>query len=233
MTPRPGPTPTSATSASRCSPTAGTCCAGRPSSSASPTAVGAWSTARPTTAATAPSRLLHDPARDTILLVRQYRLPAHLNGHPDGMLLEAPAGLLDDGEEAVRRCDGSWTRRSGTEVESTCSDLSALYMSPGSVTEHLTFFAGAYSPATSAGVGGGRRRRARAPRPRRGHRRRGPRRCRRRPHRRRQDGAAHPPPAEFAVTTDGVLPVPPPGSCTGRCPYGRPPVQLRRCRGGR
>ncbi|HEX7622121.1 MAG TPA: NUDIX domain-containing protein, partial [Anaeromyxobacteraceae bacterium] len=44
--------------------------------------------------------LLHDAAKDTILLVRQYRLPVHLNDHPDGMLLEAPAGLLDDGEDA-------------------------------------------------------------------------------------------------------------------------------------
>lgn len=44
--------------------------------------------------------LLHDPDRDTILLVRQYRLPAHLNGHPDGMLLEVPAGLLDGGDAA-------------------------------------------------------------------------------------------------------------------------------------
>ena len=42
-----------------------------------------------------------------MLLTRQFRLPAYLNGHPDGMLLEAPAGLLDDddagAEAAIRR----------------------------------------------------------------------------------------------------------------------------------
>ena len=40
-----------------------------------------------------------------MLLTRQFRMPAYLNGHPDGMLIEAPAGLLDDedAETAIRR----------------------------------------------------------------------------------------------------------------------------------
>ena len=38
-------------------------------------------------------------------MIRQFRLPAFVNGHPDGMLIEAPAGLLDadDAEAAIRR----------------------------------------------------------------------------------------------------------------------------------
>ena len=44
--------------------------------------------------------LLRDETRDTVLLTRQFRMPAYLNGHPDGMLIEAPAGLLDDDERA-------------------------------------------------------------------------------------------------------------------------------------
>ncbi len=49
--------------------------------------------------------LLRDETRDTVLLTRQFRMPAYLNGHPDGMLIEAPAGLLDDedAETAIRR----------------------------------------------------------------------------------------------------------------------------------
>src|SRR5438270_13689008 len=49
--------------------------------------------------------LLYDREARTILLTRQFRLPAYLNGHPDGMLLETPAGLLeaDDAEGAIRR----------------------------------------------------------------------------------------------------------------------------------
>src|SRR5919107_3295988 len=49
--------------------------------------------------------LLADPDAGTVLLTRQFRWPAYANGHPDGMLLEAPAGLLDedDPEAAIRR----------------------------------------------------------------------------------------------------------------------------------
>lgn len=98
--------------------------------------------------------LLHDPDRDTILLVRQYRLPAHLNGHPDGMLLEVPAGLLDGDEGAEEALRREVAEEVGHEV-GPLERLFRLYMSPGSVTEHLTFFAGTYSAATRAGDGGG------------------------------------------------------------------------------
>ena len=49
--------------------------------------------------------LLYDPAPGTVLLTRQFRWPAYVNGHPDGMLIETPAGLLDDEdpEAAIRR----------------------------------------------------------------------------------------------------------------------------------
>ena len=49
--------------------------------------------------------LLFEPARRTVLLTRQFRFPAYVNDHPDGMLIEAAAGLLDadDAEAAIRR----------------------------------------------------------------------------------------------------------------------------------
>jgi len=98
--------------------------------------------------------LLHDPTRNTILLVRQYRLPVHLNDHPDGMLLEAPAGLLDDGENAEQALRRELEEEVGHRV-GPLRQLFRLYMSPGSVTEHLTFFTGAYDEQTRAGAGGG------------------------------------------------------------------------------
>ncbi|MFG1997967.1 hypothetical protein ACGFNU_02320 [Spirillospora sp. NPDC048911] len=38
-----------------------------------------------------------------MLLTRQFRLPAYVNEHPDGMLIETPGGLLDgdDPQEAI------------------------------------------------------------------------------------------------------------------------------------
>ncbi len=49
--------------------------------------------------------LLYDIARRTVLLSRQFRYPVYVNGHPDGMLVETAAGLLDDDapETAIRR----------------------------------------------------------------------------------------------------------------------------------
>lgn len=98
--------------------------------------------------------LLHDPDRDTVLFVRQYRAPAHLNDHADGMLLEAPAGLLDEGEDALTAMRREIEEEVGHRVESL-TRLWTLFMSPGSVTEHLTFFTGTYSAATRHGDGGG------------------------------------------------------------------------------
>jgi hypothetical protein len=51
--------------------------------------------------------LLYDTERETVLLTRQFRFPVYVNGHPDGVLIETPGGLLDDEDEhpeiAVRR----------------------------------------------------------------------------------------------------------------------------------
>ena len=59
--------------------------------------------------------LLYDAGRRTVLLTRQFRYPAYVNGHPDGMLVETAAGLLDDDdpETAIRREASEETRRRG------------------------------------------------------------------------------------------------------------------------
>src|SRR5690349_18926045 len=48
--------------------------------------------------------LLYNRAQGTVVLTRQFRLPVFVNGH-DGMLIEAPAGLLDANspEERIRQ----------------------------------------------------------------------------------------------------------------------------------
>jgi nudix-type nucleoside diphosphatase (YffH/AdpP family) len=101
--------------------------------------------------------LLHDPDAGTVLLTRQFRLPIYLNGHPDGMLVEAAAGLLDqageDPETAIRR---EAEEESGVRVDDV-ERLFRLYMSPGSVTEHVTFFAATYSHGQRVSGGGGLR----------------------------------------------------------------------------
>jgi nudix-type nucleoside diphosphatase (YffH/AdpP family) len=97
--------------------------------------------------------LLFDADRRTVLLIRQFRYPAYVNGHPDGLLLELPAGLLDedDPETAIRREAREETGYAVGEVRHVFD----AYMSPGSVTEKLFFFAAPYDASERADAGGG------------------------------------------------------------------------------
>jgi nudix-type nucleoside diphosphatase (YffH/AdpP family) len=100
--------------------------------------------------------LPYDPARGTVLLVRQFRLPVYLNPgdkHRDGMLIEACAGLLDEGdaEAGIRR---EAEEELGYRFKSVVQVFDA-YMSPGSVTERIAGFVAAYSPADRISEGGG------------------------------------------------------------------------------
>jgi GDP-mannose pyrophosphatase NudK len=97
--------------------------------------------------------LLYNRARGTIILTRQFRLPAFVNGHPDGMLLEAPAGLLDDDDPvtAIRREAEEETGYRVTDVK----EVLAAIMSPGSVTERLHLFTAEYKAADRVSAGGG------------------------------------------------------------------------------
>ncbi|MEV0230800.1 NUDIX domain-containing protein [Nonomuraea sp. NPDC050786] len=97
--------------------------------------------------------LLYDVGRGTVLLTRQFRYPAYVNGHPDGMLLETAAGLLDDEspEEAIRREAAEETGH----VIGPVRHVFDVYMSPGSVTERVHFYAAPYSVHTRQGAGGG------------------------------------------------------------------------------
>ncbi len=96
--------------------------------------------------------LLYDPRRGTVLLTRQFRYPAFVNGHPEP-LIEAVAGLLDERspEEAIRR---------EAEEEAGCRIVAPrrvfeAFMSPGAVTERLVFFVAEYSAADRVADGGG------------------------------------------------------------------------------
>lgn len=96
--------------------------------------------------------LPHDRSRNTVLLVRQFRYPAFANGH-EGHLIEACAGLLDadDPETCIRReAEEELGYRIG-QVEL----VFAPFMSPGSLTERLWCFTGAYSAADRISNGGG------------------------------------------------------------------------------
>ena len=96
--------------------------------------------------------LLYDPRRRTVVLTRQFRLPAFVNGH-EGMLIEAPAGLLEEAspEERIR---AEVEEETGYRVANVRKVFEA-FMSPGSVTEKLYFFIAEYDADARVGRGGG------------------------------------------------------------------------------
>lgn len=97
--------------------------------------------------------LLYNKEKQTVLLTRQFRMPTYLNGNSDGMLIEACAGLLDQDhpEDCIRRETEEETGYVVKEVRK----LFEAYMSPGSVTEILHFFAAEYWPDMKQSEGGG------------------------------------------------------------------------------
>jgi nudix-type nucleoside diphosphatase (YffH/AdpP family) len=96
--------------------------------------------------------LLYNTEKRTVVLTRQFRLPAFVNDH-DGMLIETCAGLLDrdDAETCIRK---ETEEETGYRIENVRKVFEA-FMSPGSVTERLYFFVGEYFSKDKVGEGGG------------------------------------------------------------------------------
>src|SRR6202140_5429167 len=96
--------------------------------------------------------LPYNRAQRTVVLVRQFRYPAYVNGCDD-LLIEAAAGLLDNESPEVRiRAEAE------EEIGSRLGEIRKIfeaYMSPGSVTEKLHFFVAEYQPDMKIGAGGG------------------------------------------------------------------------------
>lgn len=97
--------------------------------------------------------LLYDRERRTVLLIRQFRLPTLGNGLDDGLLVETPAGLLDAAAPEAR-IKAEVEEETGYRLDNV-QHLFDAFMSPGSVTELLHFFAGEYRADQRIADGGG------------------------------------------------------------------------------
>src|SRR6202043_2997090 len=96
--------------------------------------------------------LPYNLAQRTVVLVRQFRCPAYVNGY-DGLLIETAAGLLDNASPEVRiRAEAE--EETGYRLGEIRKVFEA-FMSPGSVTEKLHFFVAEYEAAMQTGRGGG------------------------------------------------------------------------------
>lgn len=97
--------------------------------------------------------LLYNREQKTIILTRQFRLPAYLNGNETGMMVEVCAGLLDQDhpEQCIIR---ETEEETGYRIQSVQKIMEA-YMSPGAITEILHLFVGEYDASMKVADGGG------------------------------------------------------------------------------
>jgi nudix-type nucleoside diphosphatase (YffH/AdpP family) len=96
--------------------------------------------------------LPYNLADRTVVLTRQFRLPAYLAGHDD-LLIEAAAGMLDD-ESPENRIRAEAEEEIGYRLNDVRKVFEA-FMSPGALTEKLHFFVAEYDRSMRIGDGGG------------------------------------------------------------------------------
>ena len=103
----------------------------------------------------AAAALLYNTEKQTVILVKQFRLPAYMNGVEDGFLLEVPAGMLENNdtsaEEAIKR---ELLEETGYNIPKLTKVYSA-FATPGSSTERFSCFVGEYSDEIKVHRGGG------------------------------------------------------------------------------
>ena len=98
--------------------------------------------------------LLYDPERDALVLVEQFRLPAHLAGFA-GWQLEIVAGIVDRTDEAeaevARREAGE---EAGLAVIGDLVPVHRFLTSPGGTTETVALFCGRVDASAAGGIHG-------------------------------------------------------------------------------
>jgi len=96
--------------------------------------------------------LPYNLAQRSVVLVRQFRYPAFVNGYDD-LLIEAAAGLLDNESPEVRILAEA-EEETGYRLGKIQKVFEA-FMSPGAITEKLHFFVAEYEAGMRVGSGGG------------------------------------------------------------------------------
>ncbi|MBR0848958.1 GDP-mannose pyrophosphatase [Bradyrhizobium diazoefficiens] len=96
--------------------------------------------------------LPYNRAARTVILVKQFRLPAYIRGYDD-LLIEVAAGVLDAAspEERIR---AEAEEETGYRLHHVHKVFEA-FMTPGAVTEKLHFFVAEYEPEMRVSDGGG------------------------------------------------------------------------------
>ncbi|NIJ45302.1 nudix-type nucleoside diphosphatase (YffH/AdpP family) [Wenyingzhuangia heitensis] len=97
--------------------------------------------------------LMYNKAAKKIVLTKQFRMPAYINGLKGGIVTEVPAGMLDkdDPETCIIR---EIEEETGYKVPKVIK-VRDCFMTPGAVTEITHMFIAAYDETMKVANGGG------------------------------------------------------------------------------
>ncbi|MCW3115166.1 MAG: ADP-ribose pyrophosphatase [Segetibacter sp.] len=98
--------------------------------------------------------LLYNRENNTVILTRQFRLPAFMNKHPTGMMIETCAGIVEDNEDPSEGIIREIEEETGYKVQRV-TKIFELYSTPGSVAEMIHYYVAEYSSDQKVGDGGG------------------------------------------------------------------------------
>jgi GDP-mannose pyrophosphatase NudK len=98
--------------------------------------------------------LLYNAKEKKVLLTRQFRLTAYLNGHPSGYILEACAGLAEEGEDPMETLKREVEEETGYAIEEV-EKIGQVYASLGILTELVYLFIAPYRSNQKKSKGGG------------------------------------------------------------------------------
>jgi ADP-ribose pyrophosphatase len=96
--------------------------------------------------------LPYDPARDTVVLIEQFRIGAYAAGL-EPWLIEIVAGIIEPGEAAAEVVRREAREEAGCEI-GALEPVGSFIMSPGGASETLSLFCGRVESAGAGGLHG-------------------------------------------------------------------------------
>jgi nudix-type nucleoside diphosphatase (YffH/AdpP family) len=97
--------------------------------------------------------LLYNKSKRTVILIRQFRLAAFLNGLSDGMIIETCAGMLD-GNNPEKAIMNEILEETGYKVKAVFP-IGSVYATPGAHMEKVELFICEYDESMRVSEGGG------------------------------------------------------------------------------
>ncbi|NNC49522.1 MAG: NUDIX domain-containing protein [Flaviramulus sp.] len=100
------------------------------------------------------SILLYNKLKSSVILTKQFRMPAYYNNNSDGLSIEVCAGALDKNEVPEVCITREVEEEVGYKINRP-KKVMECYMSPGAVTEKMYLFIAEYSDDMKVNDGGG------------------------------------------------------------------------------